>query len=126
MNPITQRRKPVTPHAIVPFEHWMWIELLAFDNKSPDFGVQAFLDKTGFVPDVMLLFLYSADFLHTHQGMKTEWIFPPHYCSYAGRPYNKERSIQPWTNLQLHGLIAELHQHGIRAYCSVMSLCAGY
>jgi len=104
----------------------MWIELLAFDHRSPDYGVQAFLDKTGFKPEAMLLFLYSADFLHTHRGLAGEWTFPPHFCAYAGRPGNCERALQPWTNRQLRGLIAALHEHGIQALCSVMTLFGGY
>ena len=108
------------------FQKWLWIELLAFDNVAPDFGVQEYLDNAGFVPEALSFLLYSPDFVHTHEGMAEERVLPPEFCSYTGRPYSKVRSRQAWTNWQLRGLIAELHKHGIAVYCSFFNMFTAF
>ena len=102
-------------------ERWMWIELIGFDNERPDFNVQAFLDNAGFIPDGLSFLFSTPDFAHTHEGLEREVVFPPDYCSYAGKPYNKERRRQAWTNRQLKGLTEELQQRGIKVYFSLFN-----
>ena len=108
------------------FEKWLWIELLGFDNEAPDFGVQEYLAAAGFVPEALSFLLYSPDFVHTHEGLTQERVLPPDFCSYRGRPYSGKRPRQAWTNWQLHGLIEELHQHGIAVYCSFFNLFVSF
>jgi hypothetical protein len=97
-------------------ERWMWIELIGFDNERPDYNVGAFLDNAGFIPEGLCLLFSTPDFVHTHEGLDHEVSFPPDFCSYAGKPYNAERQRQVWTNLQLKGLVDELHRHGIKVF----------
>lgn len=100
------------------FEKWLWIELIGFDNKKNDYGVKEFLNNIGFTPDAVSFLIMNPDFIHTHDGIKEEKIFPPDYCSYGGRPRSRERFRQEWTNYQLQGLIHELHKYRIEVYCS--------
>lgn len=99
---------------------WMWIELIGFDNTEPDYHVSQFLDNAGFIPDVVSFHLCCPDFINDYQGMAREVALPPDNCSYAGRPYNAERSRQGWTNYQFRGLVQALQQRGVKVYCSVM------
>ncbi|MEN6644162.1 MAG: hypothetical protein ABFE08_17120 [Armatimonadia bacterium] len=102
-------------------ERWMWIELIGFDSEAADYGVAAFLDNSGFVPEGLSLFVYSPDFVHTHDGLEQEVAFPPDYCSYAGRPYNLDRQRQQWTNWQLKGLVEGLQRRGIKVFFCVFN-----
>ena len=112
-NVIQQRNQPQGT-----YQKWLWIELIGFDNTGKDFGVDQFIRNTGFVPEAVSFLLASADFLHSHSGMKEEWVFPDEFCSYGARPASPERKRQSWTNLQLKGLIDSLHRHGVAVYCS--------
>lgn len=103
-------------------QRWMWIELIGFDHRAPDYTVPAFLDNCGFVPDGLSLLFTPPDFVHTHQSLDREVVFPPDYCSYGGKPYNAERPRQAWTNHQLKGLIEALQSHGIKVYFSLFNL----
>lgn len=103
-------------------ERWMWIELIGFDNTQPDYNVQAFLDNAGFIPEGLSLFVYSPDFLHTHESLEQEMTLPPDYCSYAARPYNLDRERQAWTNWQLKGLVEELQKRGIEVYFCIFNV----
>jgi hypothetical protein len=105
-----------------PYERWIWIELIGFDHQAPDFGVADYLENAGFVPEAVSLLLFTPDFLHGHGGMEREWELPMEACSYAARPYGKERNRQPWTNWQLRGLVEQLRSHGIAVYCSFFNL----
>ena len=116
---------PASPAAEPPqsdCQRWMWIELIGFDNQKADLGVADFLDNAGFVPDGLSLLFASADFVHTHQGLDREVVFPPDYCSYSGKPYNMERKRQAWTNRQLKGLVDRLRQRGIQVYFTLFNL----
>jgi hypothetical protein len=105
-------------------ERWMWIELIGFDNALPDFGVGAFLDNAGFVPHGLSLLFATPDFVHTHEGLDRETVFPPDYCSYAGRPIGIQRRRQEWTNHQLRGLVEELRRSGTCVFFSLLNLSA--
>lgn len=103
-------------------ERWMWIELIGFDNQRPDYNVAEFLDNAGFIPEGLAILFASADFVHTHQGLEREVVFPADYCSYAGKPYNVERERQAWTNHQLKGLVDELRARGIKVFFTLFNL----
>jgi len=117
--------KAAGPAGKLNYQPWLWIELIGFDNEKKDFGVNAFLENTGFVPQAISFLMYDPDFVHTHRPMDKEWVFPPEYCSYRARPFSKERPRQPWTNYQLRGLVAELHRHGVASYCSFFDFVVG-
>ncbi len=111
-------------HSAMPkgFQEYVWIELIGFDNVSPDYGVQDLLDTMGFIPKAFLFLVTSIDFLHDHKGMEQEYILNPYFCSYSGHPYNDERHRQEWTNYQLRDLVKILHTHGIQSYISMFDL----
>jgi len=100
------------------YEKWVWIELIGFDNRASDFGVAAYLDTVGTVPDGISLLFFTPDFVHAHKGMEREHILPIEMCSYAARPYGKLHDRQQWTNYQVHGLVKELQKQGVNVYCS--------
>jgi hypothetical protein len=100
----------------------MWIELIGFDNRVPDYNVQAFLDNCGFIPQGLSFLFTTPDFVHTHVGLEHEVVFPPDFCSYGGKPYNAERPRQAWTNLQFKGLIETLQARGIKVYAAMLNI----
>lgn len=104
------------------YEKWVWIELIGFDNTEPDFGVAAYLDTLGAVPNAISLLLFTPDFVHAHSGMEVERVLPIEMCSYAARPYGKLHDRQQWTNFQLRGLVKELQKQGVEVYCSFFNL----
>ena len=106
----------------VSYERWVWIELIGFDNGQPDYAVQAYLDKTGFIPDSVSLLFYTPDFVHAHKGMEAEWRLPMEICSYGARPYSRDRARQQWTNYELRSLVQELQKHGIEVYCAFFDI----
>jgi hypothetical protein len=105
-------------------ERWLWIELIGFDNRDPESSVRAFLRNCGFVPEGLSLLITTPDFVHTHAGLEQEVVFPPDYCSYAGKSYNAERPRQAWTNRQLRRLVAALQAQGVRVYFGVFNFFA--
>ncbi|MCC6445341.1 MAG: hypothetical protein IT210_18015 [Armatimonadetes bacterium] len=111
----TQPAKP-------PYERWLWIELIGFDNASEDFGVSRFLENAGFAPDAISFLMFNPDFIHSHGGSASDRAFPPDFCSYCGHPYNEERQRQDWTPRQLRGLVRELQKHGVRVYFAVFDM----
>jgi hypothetical protein len=104
------------------YDRWLWIELIGFDNERPDYGVQAYLDNAEFVPDAVSLFVFNADFIHTHDGLQADGPLPFDCCSYGGHPSSYERERQAWTRFQLKGLIRELQRHGIAVLVSVFDI----
>ena len=48
---------------------WLWLELIGFDNRLPDFGVSGFLERCQFQPDGVSLLLYSAGFVMRHMDL---------------------------------------------------------
>jgi hypothetical protein len=112
--------------AMNPPELWLWTELIGFDNEQADFGVARFLQDTGFIPQSISLLMFTADFVHTHDGLERERVFPPDFCAYGARPYSEQRPRQAWTNFQLRGLVQELQKHGIAVYFSVFNLYSRY
>ena len=101
------------------YPRWLWIELIGFDNGSPDFGVGDLVERCGFVPDGVALLLYNPDFVHAHDGLGAEHTFLPDICCYGGYEATEERERQEWTNHQLHGLVQTLHEAGTKVFPSV-------
>ena len=48
-------------------ERWYWVELIGFDNESPDFGVSAYLSRNRSTTGVSLLFAHI-DFLFAQEN----------------------------------------------------------
>jgi hypothetical protein len=90
------------------FVNSTWIELTGFDNTVPDLGVGDYLDKLGFVPDIVSFHLSSIDVVNTHMGMAKEYKLPVYACSYAGHTHNDDRERQDWTNQELRRLVFDL------------------
>ncbi|MBC7288183.1 MAG: hypothetical protein H5T86_09105 [Armatimonadetes bacterium] len=104
------------------FQTWLWIELIGFDNEQPDYGIAQYLERAGFVPDAVSLFLFNPDFVHTHDSCGEDITFPFDYSSYGGHPTSYERKRQDWTRFQLMGLVRELQQRGVAVYFSVFDI----
>lgn len=104
------------------FSNTCWIELIGFDNESPDYGVADFLDKCGFAVDRVSFHLTSLDFVNTHRGMDRSYVLPAYACSYSGHQANDDRRRQNWTNFQMKGLVDALHAHGIEVFASFFDL----
>jgi len=98
-------------------ERWYWVELIGFDNTSPDFGVQAYLSRNQSTTGVSLLFAHI-DFLFEQQNE----ALAPTACSYGGHEYNRERRRQQWTKAQLKGLVRELQSHGVKVFFSCFDM----
>ena len=94
-------------------ERWYWIELIGFDNESPDFGVGSFLERNVTTTGVSLLFSH-VDFLFKKAGEP----LPVTACSYCGHEYNRERRRQDWTEEQLYGLVQALKKRGVKVFFS--------
>lgn len=94
-------------------DRWYWVELIGFDNTSPDFGVNAYLSRNQSTTGVSLLFAHI-DFLFEQQNE----VLAPTACSYGGHEYNRERRRQEWTKTQLKGLVRELQAHGVKVFFS--------
>jgi hypothetical protein len=110
------------PDETASYDRWLWIELIGFDNERPDYGVQAYLDNAGFVPDAVSLFVFNPDFIHAHNGLDEDGPLPFDCCSYGGHPNSYERQRQAWTRFQLKGLIEELRRRGIAVLVSVFDI----
>lgn len=101
-------------------ELWIWTELLAFDNTSPDFGVQEYLKHIGKVPYGISI-LSGYDLVLYHEPLEKETVMPPQICSRGGHLSNGIRDRQEWTNFQIKALVDELHTHGIKVLISVFA-----
>ncbi len=99
-------------------EKWIWTELLAFDNTAADYGVAAYLERIGFVPDGISLLLSSPDLVLLHRGLEEEYELYPDNCSRVGHDGNEERSRQRWTNFQLRSLTALLQRDKVAVFPS--------
>lgn len=97
-------------------ERWYWIELIGFDNESPDFGVDKFLSRNVTTEGVSILFSHI-DFLFCESE-----LLPPTACSYGGHEYNSERRRQEWTKTQLCGLVNALKERGVKVFMSAFDM----
>lgn len=97
-----------------------WIELIDFNNTHHDMGVEYFLSKTKWIPNVVILLLYSNDFVHSHSSLLDDKTMLRQDCSsYSGRLYGIEHNRQQWTKGQLKLLISNLQKQGIEVFFSI-------
>ncbi|MBR5505890.1 MAG: hypothetical protein IKV73_06260 [Clostridia bacterium] len=102
--------------------HSIWMPLIGFDKYQEDKGVGEYLDKAGFIPESMSVFLFHSDIVNQHEGMDKEFVLHPDNCSYYGVPANEFRERQPWTNYDLRTLAQKLAERGIDAYLGIMGV----
>ena len=98
-------------------DRWYWVELIGFDNTSPDFGVSTYLSRNQSTTGVSLLFAHI-DFLFAQENE----ALAPTACSYGGHEYNRERRRQNWTKTQLKGLVRELRSRGVKVLFSCFDM----
>lgn len=103
-------------------EHWVWTELLAFDNTAPDCGVAEYLSTLGFVPQVACLLFSTPDLFMLHDNLDTEKTLSPLLCSREAHPGNGTRQRQCWTNFQLRTLVHTLADAGCASYLSCFAI----
>ncbi len=108
----------------LPYNTFIWVELIGFDNDSPDFGVQTYLGRAGFTPDAVSLFVFNPDFVHMHDGVIDDRLLPFDCGSYGGHATGYERERQDWTQAQLLGLTRELQSRGVKVFLSVFDVFA--
>lgn len=101
-------------------EATLWTPLVGFDRDLPGHGAEEYLEKVGFRPSAISLFVFNADIINLHPGMDKEFPFPQDYCNYYGSLRNELRTIQPWTNYDLRELAAELKKSGVDTYMGIM------
>jgi len=79
-------------------EKFIWTELLSFDNTSENFGVEAYLDTIGYIPDGISLMLSHPDFVFLHSDMEREYNLFDDVSSRHAHDSNEERQRQQWTS----------------------------
>ena len=101
------------------FEKLVWIELIGFDNRKPDFGVAELLSRMDVKPTKVALLLCDTELIHAHKNLKRDFRIGAQHCSYVARPYNSERKRQDdWTAFQLRDLNRTLQKNGIAVYAA--------
>ena len=105
-------------------EKHVWMELIGFDNSSPDYGVAEFLSRSEVRPAAVSLLLTDPELVHSHKDLSVDFPIGDFHCSYCARPWNEERSRQQWTAWQLRGLVAELRRRGVAAYPSFFDVAS--
>lgn len=100
-------------------EKWYWIELIGFDNTKNDYGVSDFLMRTQTKVEGVSILFSNSEFVIDHQNTEKETVLLPCHCTYGGYYHGEERDRQNWTNLQLKGLVKELHNNGIKVFFSL-------
>ena len=100
----------------------IWVELIGFDRTKSDYGVQEYLDRMPEKPELVSLLLFSTQMLHTHKGLKEDFLIGDEQCSYYGRPANEERSRQDWSAFELRGLIGEFAKHSVKVLPSFFDM----
>ncbi|MBQ7256621.1 MAG: hypothetical protein IJS60_02890 [Abditibacteriota bacterium] len=104
----------------------IWIELIGFDKNKRDYGVKAYINNCGFVPNIVSLLLTSLDILHFYEGYVPEQSIPRECASYNGRERSVERDRQDWTYGDLFGLVKELHKHNIKVMPAFFTFSYSY
>ena len=104
-------------------ENWYWIELIGFDNTRSDYGADAFLERLAGRAEGISLLFSSIDFINLHISDGKERVLKPCDCSYGAHKYSSERERQVWTNVQLRGLISEMHKRGVKVLVSFFNFC---
>lgn len=102
--------------------NFIWVPLIGFDCEQEDKGVNEYIEKAGFVPEGVSVFLFHSDIVNQHEGMDKEFVLHPDNCSYYGVPRNEFRERQDWTNYDLRTLAHSLADKGIEAYLGIMGV----
>ena len=103
-------------------QHYIWMPLIGFDKDHEDCGASEFLNKTGFLPKGVSVFLFHSDIVNQHEGMDREFILHPDNCSYYAAPRNELHERQEWTNYDLRTLAQNLTSKGVEAYLGIMGV----
>ncbi|MBE6644969.1 MAG: hypothetical protein E7612_06295 [Ruminococcaceae bacterium] len=98
---------------------YIWMPLIGFDRDKEDKGVAEYLQKAGFIPEGISVFIFHPDIVNQHEGMEREYQLSSDCCSYFGSPRNEFRERQDWTNYDLRTLAGELARVGIDAYLGI-------
>lgn len=93
------------------YEKCLSIDMRCFDNSKPDMGVEAFLERLGFVPTKLFNHETYMDQIHLNNGIIDDQRLKPQWTSQRAMP-----GVQVWTKRQFRRLIDVLHQHGIEFY----------
>jgi len=110
----------VCENAAPPYETFLWLELIAFDNSQPDMGVRAYLDNLGFMPTGLSIFMWGPDFVHQHNGVASDAEFPADIGAYLDVfSFDKKQPGPPWRRFQLKRVIDEFHRYGVEVYFSI-------
>ena len=97
---------------------WIWTELLAFDNTSPDLGVEEYFSRLKTKPQGFTFLITAIDFVMQHENWTTPHVFPADICSRLGHDGNGLRNRQAWDSEQLKRLVALLHARGCKVVFS--------
>ena len=103
-------------------EIFTWMPIIGFDREAEDKGVAALIERMGFVPHGVSVFMFHPDIIHFHAGLEHEVAFPPDFCAYYANPYNEERRRQEWSNYDLKTLADKLNEAGTEAYLGIMGV----
>ena len=93
--------------------------LIGFDREQKDKGVSEYINKAGFIPSGISVFIFHPDIVNQHEGMEREYQLSADCCSYFGSPRNEFRERQDWTNYDLRDLAHELADRKIEAYLGI-------
>ena len=105
---------------------YLWTPLIGFDKNLEACGAHEYLDKLGFVPDAVSLFVFNPDIVNLHEaGMKAEKMLPLSNSNYFGSTRNEIREIQQWSNFELRALCLELKAHGVKPLMGIMGVDRG-
>ena len=64
-------------------KNWHWIELIGFDNKKSDYGVEDFLSRLKEDPEGVSILCSHIDFINSFDKDKGDYPLLPCYCSYS-------------------------------------------
>lgn len=87
------------------------LDLRAFDNREPDYGVAKFIEKLGYVPDYVFNHETYVGQIHAHTGTIDDTLLEPTWTSQRAMPGG-----QWWTRAQYRGLVDALHENGVRFF----------
>ncbi len=98
----------------------LWTELNAFDPQSPDCGAAEYIKLLGFTPQAVSLFVFGSDFVHQHDGMAEDRIFPPDIGFYLDMYFEgPKHPEQVWSKFTVRQLVKSLQAHGVKVLFSI-------
>lgn len=93
------------------YQSGLSIDLRVFNNQEKDYGVNAFIEKLGFIPDYVFNHETYVGQIHSHDGKLDDTPLLLTWSAQRGIPGG-----QLWTRQQYRTLVDELHAHGIRFF----------